>query len=297
MSIRVKQICDYIDGRVISGNPECEIVRVLSLSEAGCDERALAWVSKSNIDKLSTLSNGVYIVPIDTKVFDQDVKTLIAVDNPRLAFLKTLKQFFAPQDHLGIEPSACIASDCEVGSNVYIGHNVVIELDCRVGNGSRIGHNTVVMRGTQIGENVRIGSNCTIGSVGFGYEKDESGENILIPHIGCVIIEDLVEIGNNTAIDRAVLGATLIKKNAKIDNLVHIAHGVEIGENSLIIAHAMIAGSAKIGPNCWIAPSSAIINKVSIGTNTTVGIGAVVLKNIGSNDVVVGIPAKSIKRS
>jgi UDP-3-O-[3-hydroxymyristoyl] glucosamine N-acyltransferase len=116
----------------------------------------------------------------------------------------------------------------------------------------------------------------------------------LIPHIGNVVIEEGVEIGNCTCIDKAVLGSTILRKNCKIDNLVHIAHGVEIGENALIIAHAMVAGSVHVGKNSWIAPGALIINQVSVGENTTVGLGAVVIKDVADNQTVVGNPARNI---
>jgi UDP-3-O-[3-hydroxymyristoyl] glucosamine N-acyltransferase len=157
-----------------------------------------------------------------------------------------------------------------------------------------IDSNTVIKKGTIIGNRVKIGANNTIGGVGFGYEKNEAGAYEVMPHIGNVIIEDDVEIGNNTAIDRAVLGSTLIRRNAKIDNLVHIAHGVEIGENTLVIAHAMVAGSVKVGKNVWIAPASAILNKIQVGDESTIGMGAIVLKEVSPGQTVVGNPARDI---
>ena len=151
------------------------------------------------------------------------------------------------------------------------------------------------MDNTIIGNNVTIGCNNTIGGVGFGYEKDEFGEYKLIKHIGNVVINDGVEIGNNTCIDRGVIGSTIIGENCKIDNLVHIAHGVNIGKNSLIIANSMIAGSVTIGKNVWIAPSTSVINGAKIGDNSMTGIGTVVIRDIGNNELHIGIPSKKIK--
>jgi UDP-3-O-[3-hydroxymyristoyl] glucosamine N-acyltransferase len=108
-------------------------------------------------------------------------------------------------------------------------------------------------------------------------------------------MEEYVEIGNNTCVDRAVMGSTFLRKNVKVDNLVHIAHGCDIGENSLVIANAMVAGSVQMGKNCWIAPSSSILNKVKIAHDATIGMGAVILKDVQKGEVVVGNPGKVIK--
>ena len=170
----------------------------------------------------------------------------------------------------------------------------MIESDVIIGNNVRINHNTTILSDTVIHDNVSIGCNCTIGGVGFGYEMNAEGSYDVIPHIGNVEIMSGVEIGNNVCIDRAVLGSTLLKENVKVDNLVHIAHGVEIGENSLIIANAMIAGSVTIGKNVWIAPSSSIIQKLNIGDDSLVGIGSTVLKDVDKSTIVAGSPAKKI---
>ena len=148
---------------------------------------------------------------------------------------------------------------------------------------------------TIVAAGVKIGSNNTIGGVGFGYELNENGEYELMPHIGNVVIKENVEIGNNTCVDRAVLGSTTIHENAKIDNLVHIAHGVSVGKNSLVIANAMIAGSVKVGDNSWVSPSTSIIQKTTIGEGSLVGMGAVVTKDVDPNSVVAGVPARKIK--
>lgn len=131
--------------------------------------------------------------------------------------------------------------------------------------------------------------------MGFGYEKNEQGDYEVLPHIGNVIIKDNVEIGNNNCIDRAVLGSTILHKNVKVDNLVHIAHGVVIDENSLIIAHAMIGGSTEIGKNVWVSPGALIINKLKVEDNSLIGMGAVVVRKVDKNTVVAGNPAKYLK--
>ncbi len=145
------------------------------------------------------------------------------------------------------------------------------------------------------GKNVHIGEYCSIGNDGFQYLED-NGVLIKFPHYGDVIIEDDVEIGNNVCIDRGALSHTIIRKGVKIDNLVHIAHNCDIGENTMVVANAMIAGSVKIGKNCWISPSSSIKNQIKIGDNSLIGMGAVVLKDVEPHSVMVGNPAKLLRK-
>lgn len=139
---------------------------------------------------------------------------------------------------------------------------------------------------------VKIGKNTVIGADGFGYVRQDDGTLLKMPHAGNVIIEENVEIGSNTCIDRAVVGSTIIGAGTKIDNLVHIAHGVKIGKNCLIVAGAVIGGSTEIGDNCFIGINASIKNKVKIGNNVTVGMGAVVLKDVPDGVTVVGNPAR-----
>jgi len=181
---------------------------------------------------------------------------LLGVDNPRKAFADVLRDF-KPELKTFKAPSA------------------------------KVGKNTVIHKGTIIEHDVVIGDNCTIGGTGFGYEDGE-----LIPHKGNVVIKAGAHIGNNVCIDRAVIGSTLIGENVRIDNLVHIAHGVQVGEGSMIIALAMIAGSVRIGKNVWIAPSASIIQKIKIGDNAVIGLGSVVLKDVKEGQTVYGNPAK-----
>lgn len=154
---------------------------------------------------------------------------------------------------------------------------------------SRIGKNTIIHEGTIIEDNVIIGDNCTIGGVGFGYHKSEQ-----IPHRGIVRIKKGTIIHSNVCIDRAVIGETVIGENVRIDNLVHIAHGVKIGDRSMIIANATICGSVIIGKDCWISPNSSIIQKVNIGDNAVIGLGSVVISDVPSGKTYIGNPAKEL---
>lgn len=143
---------------------------------------------------------------------------------------------------------------------------------------------------------VKIGAGTVIGNDGFGYVRDETGILVKMPHAGNVVIGENVEIGSNTCIDRAVVGSTIISEGVKIDNLVHIAHGVKIGKHTLVVAGAVIGGSAEIGDHCFIGINASIKNKVRIGNNVTVGMGCIVLADVPDGLTVKGI-WKGIKES
>jgi UDP-3-O-[3-hydroxymyristoyl] glucosamine N-acyltransferase len=262
------------------------------------DSGDLAWCSDKNMNMLSEVSSGTIICSENARnINPANGCNYIVVDNPRLAFKNVIQEFFIEKTRVHkIEESARIHPNANISVNVTIGHNVVIEDKVSIGEHTVIGHNTVILKNTIIGGHVTIGNNNTIGGVGFGYEKNAEGSYELLPHLGNVVIEDGVEIGNNTAIDRAVLGSTFLRKNCKIDNLVHIAHGVEVGENSLIIANSMIGGSTKIGKNVWVAPSASILNKKNIEDNALIGMGAVVIKDVSHGDVIIGNPGKKLNK-
>lgn len=281
----------------VIGDSNIEIHDVIPLDENNKQRGTISWCSDKNINILDKINYGV-IICSDKRVHEvKDSCTYIMVENPRFEFAKVLKMFKESSDNQSILYSDWrLDPSIKLGKDVRVGHNVVIENNCIIGDKSVIGHNTVIHYGTIIGEGAVIGSNCTIGGIGFGYEKNEKEEYTALTHIGNVKIGNGVEIGNNTCIDRAVLGSTIIKDNVKIDNLVHIAHGVVIGRNSLIIANSMIAGSVEIGANCWISPSVSIKNKLFVGENTLIGMGAVVLKNVDSNQVIIGNPGKVLNK-
>lgn len=278
----------------IIGNPDKEINGVIPLDIDNEDEKKMMWVSPKNIESLLSIPKGIIICSQAPSHFYNSTCTYIVVEHPRQAFQKILSDFFVPPAKRGVSKTASIANNVSMGKEVYIGDFVVIEEGCVIGDYTSIDHHTTIKSGTKIGKNVVIGSNNTIGGVGFGYEKDEQGDYIFIPHIGNVLIEDKVEIGNNTCIDRAVLGSTILKENAKIDNLVHIAHGVVVGRNSLVIANAMVAGSVVIGDHTWVAPSSSILNQKKIGNQVTIGLAAVVVKDVPDGQTVIGSPAEEI---
>lgn len=236
----------------------------------------LFWVNDKNLHRIPSLRTGIIISPqmVEPESF---TGAIILSDRPRKAFADVVREFFYEKPL----------------SSIGLGN--VIEEGVKIGDRVKIGHNNVIHKGTIIGDDVIIGSNNTIGGVGFGYELGENGEYELIPHIGGVIIERNVDIGNNNCIDRAVLGNTIIGENCKVDNLVHIAHGVKLGKHSLVIANSMIAGSVNIGERCWIAPSTSIINGCVIGSDSMTGMGSVVVKQVEESTLVAGVPAKKLR--
>ncbi len=299
--MEIKEIISFLKPISFQLNEEKSILMVKSIEDLSFGENCLGWCSDKNSEVLSNIISGTVLISqkLENVLMENDSIiqfNRIVVENPRLAFSSILRKFFIKKAVFGIVHSSSVIDGTVQfsKSNVNIGPNVVIEEGVIIGSKVIVGANTVIKSGTIIHDNVIIGSNCTIGGVGFGYEPNEDGLYELIPHIGNVILHDSVEIGNNTCIDRAVIGSTILEKEVKVDNLVHIAHGVHIGENSLIIAHAMIAGSVKIGKNSWIAPCASIKQKLVVGNNALIGMGSVVLKNVGDQDVVAGVPAKKI---
>ena len=292
--LSLKEIAYTIGVTKIIGDENVVITEPIQLDKNNERADVILWASVQNYEVLKQVKHGVLICQ---NIENEDIQpncTYLLAENPRKAFRLLLQKYFMETETREIARTAVIDPSVKLGKNVSIGENVVIEKGCIIGDDTTIGHNTVIKSRTQIGNHVQIGASNVIGGVGFGYEKDENGDYEVIPHVGNVLIEDGVEIGNCTCVDRGVLGSTILRENCKIDNLVHIAHGVVVGRNALVIALALVAGSVEIGENAWIAPSSAIMQKVKIGKNATVGMGAVVLRNVGEGEVWVGNPAKKL---
>lgn len=305
MQVELKDIISGINIDRVIGEADIAVNAVVSIGDASVTRTSLFWCSDKNKEQLLQVKEGIVIVsPAAYEYAAANVSgdtsgsiTWLVAEKPRYVFMQVLKRIREGAVKWGyIAESARIHESVILDrSSVSIGENVVIEAGSKIGKNVLIDHNTVIKSDTVIGDYVKIGANCTIGGVGFGYELNDEGAYELMPHIGNVVLKSNSEIGNNTCIDRAVLGSTIIGENVKIDNLVHIAHGVEIGKNSLIIANAMIAGSVKIGENCWVAPSVSIIQKTQVGENAVVGLGSVVIRNVDASTVVAGVPAKKLK--
>jgi UDP-3-O-[3-hydroxymyristoyl] glucosamine N-acyltransferase len=222
--------------------------------------------------------------------FHKENNTILVVDNPKLTFAKIYESLVDKSEMNGVHgyvhPSSTIGASSYLGIGSYVGPN------CKIGEGVSIQPNVTITQDVKIGNDVTIGSSSVIGSKGFGYVKDENGRNILFPQVGGVVIEDGVDIGSNTSIDGGALFPTIIRCGSKIDNLVHIAHGVEIGNNCLVIAGAIVCGSVRIENDCWIAPGAVIREHMTIGEHSFVGLGAVVTKSLPQRSRVIGNPAR-----
>jgi UDP-3-O-[3-hydroxymyristoyl] glucosamine N-acyltransferase len=221
------------------------------------------------------------------------MKNFILVENPKLIYQRIVEKLFHKRALNGIHPTSVIHPKALIGINVNIGPFTYIG-EVSIGDNAYIYGNVYIYDNVVIGNNVVIQAGTVIGSDGFGLTRNENREFENFPHIGGVIIEDNVEIGANTTIDRGTLGNTILMQGSKIDNLVHIAHNVEIGKHSAVVANSMVAGSTKIGNYCWVAPSASLRDRIHIPSESTIGMGAVVTKSILQPGTYTGNPAKEL---
>ena len=298
--ISVKKLVEALeDNCKIRGDTARKILTPAPIDKAQAD--SLSFCSRKGDEAREMIKAsraGVIICASGIKFARSDYqdRTLIQVANPRLAFIRLLQKFFVAAPQYGIHPTAVISPRAKIARRVYIGPYTCIG-ECEIGEGTIIHGNIHIFSRTRIGKNVTVFPGVVIGGDGYGFERNEENKLEKFPQIGGVIIEDDVEIGSNTTVDRGALGDTIIGEGTKIDNLCHIGHNVVIGRRCLITAMAMISGSTKIGDYSYIAPSASLINKIEIGKNVMVGMGAVVTGNVPDNTVVVGVPAKPLREN
>lgn len=301
MSYKVNDIVTLLNAEYRGERVE-EIFKLSSFFQA--DERSLTFAADEKFLKsLDKTGAKVIIVPDVDLPLNIGKSYIVVKDNPRIIMPKLLNFFkknIKPFEKM-IEDSSKIGRNCSIAPNVYIGHNVEIGNDViiypntTIGEGVKIGDNTIIYSNVSIREFVEIGKNCVIqpgaviGSDGFGFVK-VNGNNQKIEQIGSVIIEDNVEIGANTTIDRGAIGDTIVKKYTKIDNLVQIAHNDIIGENCLIISQVGIAGSTTVGNNVTLAGQVGVSGHISIGDNVVVGAKSGVSGNVEPNQILSGYP-------
>jgi UDP-3-O-[3-hydroxymyristoyl] glucosamine N-acyltransferase len=313
MQITLKEIAEFIGGKLI-GDEKIIIKNLAKIEEANTGDLTFLYLPKYEKYFPHTHASAILVKP-DFKKTRHDISYL-EVKDPNKSFFKIINNFFAPDLKLeGIDPTAFVHSKAKLGKNVSLGRNVVISSGCNIGDNTKIFHNSVLLEDTKVGndciifQNVSIREKClignrviihpgtVIGSDGFGFDADEKGVFHKIHQIGIVIIEDDVELGANVCIDRASTGATIVKKGVKIDNLVHVAHNVIVGENTAIAAQAGISGSTKVGKNCLIAGQVGIVGHIEIADKVTLIAQSGVSKGISKPGVYFGSPAKEMKHA
>lgn len=281
MEFSAQQIADFLKGRVV-GNPEIKVSN-FSKIEAG-EPGTLTFLSNPKYTEYIYTTNASVVLVNEDFVPEHEIKaTLVKVANAyeALATLLKLVESYKPKKS-GISPMACISENAKLGEGAYVGAYTCIEDGVVIGNGAqiypqvyigdnvRIGDNVTLYPGVKIYKDCVIGNNCTIhagsviGSDGFGFAPTADGQYDKIPQIGNVRIMDNVEIGANTTIDRATMGSTLIHDGVKLDNLVQIAHNVEVGDNTVMAALTGVAGSTKIGKHCMFGGQSGVVGHSTI---------------------------------
>ena len=308
MKFTASQIAGILEGEVI-GNPNAEVYK-LSKIEEGTEGSLTFLANPKYTNFIYSTQATIAIVNASFEPEQEITTTLIKVEDAYQSFSKLLEYY--NQIKLmksGIEQPSVISegvtygtdlylgSFCYVGTNVSIGNNVKIYPNSFIGDNVTIGDNCVFFAGVRIYSESVIGTNCTIhsgtiiGPDGFGFAPQEDGTFKKVPQIGNVIIEDNVEIGACTTVDRATLGSTIIRKGVKLDNHIQVAHNVEIGESTVIAAHTAIAGSTKIGKNCMIGGQVGFAGHLTIGDRVKIQGQSGIGKNLADDEVVQGSPA------
>ncbi|SHL12515.1 UDP-3-O-(3-hydroxymyristoyl)glucosamine N-acyltransferase [Flavobacterium xanthum] len=308
MKFTAEQIAGILEGEVV-GNPMVEVFRLSKIEEGV--EGSLTFLSNPKyLNYIYSTKASVTIVN-DSFVPESPVTTtLIKVADAYGAFSKLLEFYNQVKlNKSGIEQPSFLSQSAKYGDNLYLGsfsyvgqnvvlgENVKIYPNCFLGDNVIVGNNVVLFAGAKIYSETIIGNNCTIhsgaiiGSDGFGFAPNPDGTYTKIPQIGNVIIEDNVDIGSCTTIDRATMGSTIIRNGVKLDNQIQIAHNVEIGENTVIAAQTGVAGSTKIGKNGLIGGQVGISGHLTIGNNVRIQAQAGVGRNIKDNEILQGSPA------
>jgi UDP-3-O-[3-hydroxymyristoyl] glucosamine N-acyltransferase len=311
MEFKAQNIADFLGG-TIDGDANAVVSDVAKIEEG--IPGTLAFLSNPKYNKyLYETEASIVIVNNDLELEGEVKTTLIRVPDAYKAFASLLELYQqAKGSKTGVEnpsfidASAMLGNDIYVGAFAYIGKNVKIGNQVKiyphtyVGDNTVVGDDTILFSGVKIYEGTRIGNACiihagaVIGSDGFGFAPKEDGTYQKIPQVGNVILEDLVEIGANTTIDCATMGSTIIRKGTKLDNLVQIAHNVEVGENTVMAALTGIAGSSKIGNNCRFGGQVGVAGHITIGDRVNIGAMSGVSNNIKPDTTVLLAPAMEI---
>ncbi len=317
MQFTAQQIATLLQGQ-LEGNPDAKVTDVAKIEEAV--EGSLSFISNPKYAEYAYTSDASIIIVNASLELSRPVKaTLIRVEDAYSSFaflLEKYREIISGAAKTGIEqpsyisPSAKIAADVYLGAFSYIGENVVIEQGVKIYPGCYIGNNVIIKEHTKLYAGVKVYDECrlgcrvvihsgtVIGGDGFGFAPLSDGTYKKIPQIGNVIIEDDVEIGSNTTVDRATMGSTIIRKGVKLDNLIQIAHNVEVGENTVIAAQTGISGSTKVGKNCSIGGQVGMVGHIHIADGTRINAQSGLSKSvISTNTTLNGSPAFEYKSS
>lgn len=310
MEFNAATIASIIQGKV-DGDVNATVNSFAKIEEA--EKGQLAFLANPKYeDYLYTTRASVVIVQSAFLPKTAVEACLIRVDDPYGAFarLLTVYQQMVSKMPAGIEEPCYIGSDVQIGANVYIGafayiaqgavigENTQIHPHCYVGRNARIGKDSILHSGVKVYQDCEIGSHvvihagCVIGGDGFGFAPQKDGSYVKVPQIGKVVVEDFVEIGANTCIDRATMGATYIRTGSKLDNLIQIAHNVEVGQHTVIAAQAGISGSTKVGPKVQIGGQAGLAGHITIAEGSRINGQSGVTKSIRKpHSAVNGTPA------
>jgi UDP-3-O-[3-hydroxymyristoyl] glucosamine N-acyltransferase len=307
MEFSAKQIAELLKGE-IHGNPDIKVNTISKIEEG--KPGSLSFLANPKYTHYIYTSQSSIILVNDNFVPDKEISaTMIKVADAYQAFAALLELYRQIKiQKIGISPTSVVEITAILGENIYLGANSYIGEYSKIGNNAKIypnvyigdnveiGHNTTIYSGVNIYSDCKIGNDCTlhsgvvIGSDGFGFAPINNETFKKVPQIGNVVIEDLAEIGSNTTIDRATIGSTIIRKGVKLDNLVQIAHNVEIGENTVIASQTGVSGSTKIGKNCMIGGQVGFAGHLLIGDNVKIGAQSGVHKSLENGSIVQGTP-------
>ena len=313
MKFTAQIIAGFLNGEIV-GNPDVEVTTVAKIEEG--QKGAISFLANMNYEQyLYSTKSSIVLVNNDFAPSAEVNTTMIKVSNAYEAFasLLTLYEESKPKKsgiHSGavIEDSATIGDNVYIGAMAYIGENVVIGKDVHiyphayVGDSTEVGDGTILYSGVKIYHECKIGRSCIIhagsvvGSDGFGFAPSSTNDYKKIPQVGNVILEDRVEIGANTVVDRATMGSTIVRNGVKLDNLVQVGHNVEIGENTVMAGQSGVAGSTKIGKNCMFGGHVGITGHITIADGTKAAAQTGISGPIKDADTVVyGSPAFDFK--
>ncbi|MDN3493759.1 UDP-3-O-(3-hydroxymyristoyl)glucosamine N-acyltransferase [Winogradskyella bathintestinalis] len=308
MKFTAEQIAGILEGTVV-GDPNIEVFKLSKIEEG--TQGSLTFLSNLKYTPYIYITEAsITIVNIDFVPEKPLQTTLIKVEDAYEGFSKLLEYYNQIKlNKSGIEQPTFISDSAKIGDQIYIGafsyigdnvtlgDNVKIFPNAYIGDNVTIGDNSIVFSGGKVYSDCIVGKGCVInsgviiGADGFGYAPNKEGGYAKIPQIGNVILEDYVDIGAGTTIDRATMGSTILRSGVKLDNQIQIAHNVEIGKNTVIAAQTGVAGSTKIGENCQIGGQVGIAGHLSIGNNVKIQAQSGIGRNVKNDEVLQGSPA------